>query len=45
MVRGCLPVLPSAIVSSLCFVCDVGGAAGNADCFWCVGDVAIGDVG
>ena len=37
--RGCLPVLPSAIASSLSLVNDVGGA-GNAGLFSCVGDVA-----
>ena len=44
MVRCCLPVLPSAIVSSLSLVGDVGGGAGSAGHFWCVGDVARGDV-
>ena len=41
----CLPVLPSAIVSFLSLVGDVGGGAGSAGRFWCVGDVAMGDVG
>ena len=45
VVRCCLPVLPSAIVPSLSLVGDVGGGAGSADRFWCVGDVAMGDVG
>ena len=45
VVRCCFPVLPSAIVSSLSLVGDVGGGAGSAGRFWCAGDVAMGDVG
>ena len=32
-------------VISLSLVGDVGGGAGSAGRFWCVGDVAMGDVG
>ena len=45
VVRCCLPVLPSAMVSSLSLVGDVGGDAGRAGRFWCVSDIAMGDVG
>ena len=45
VVRCCFPALPSAIASSLSLAGDVGSGAGSDGCFWCVGDVAMGDVG